>query len=275
MAIATSTAIGIGAAISAGGAIAGSAISSHEQADATKTAAQIQEESNANTLAFQKQVYGTTLADEQPYMTAGNTAANALNAGISDGSLTEGWTTPFSFTGVDLQNDPAYQFDLSQGQQAVQRSAAAQGGLVSGGALKDLDSYSQGYASNQFQQSYENALGAYQQAYNIFSNNQANQFNRLSSVAGLGQNAVTQTATSGNAAAGTIANTNTNTANALSNLTTSQANASGAATIAATNQIGNAANSFANSLALQTGSGYKSPTAPVQDDTYWDINNAG
>lgn len=256
MSVATTTAIGIAAGIGAAGSIAGSTIAGSEQAGATKQAANTEAQAQANSLAFQQQEYNNTLANEQPYLAAGNTAVSALQSGIADGSLTQPWTTPFSFTSVNLQNDPAYQFDLNQGEQAVQRSAAAQGGLVSGGAMRDLNDYAQGYASNQFQLSYSNALAAYQQAYQIFSNNQSNTFNRLSSVAGLGQNAATQTATSGSAAAGTVANVNTNTANTLASLDTAQGNAAAASTIAATNGVNNAVNTFANNLALQSGSSY-------------------
>lgn len=258
MAIATGTAIAIGAGISAAGAIGGAAISAHSQSNASKLAAQTESDSAANTLAFNKDVYNTNLKNEQPYLAAGNTAANQLGAGLSDGSLTAAYPGgPFSFTGVNLQNDPAYQFDLNQGQQSIQRSAAAQGGLVSGGALKELNDYTQGYASNQFQQSYNNALGQYQQAYNQFENQQSNKFNRLSSVAGLGQNAATMTATSGNAAAATVANTNTNTANALGAIYTNQANATGAATIGAVNGISNGFNNYANMLAQGSASSYR------------------
>lgn len=252
-----------------GAAIGGvsSLVGSGKQADATKYAANQQSQAAANSLAFNQQVYGTTLANEKPFVAAGDTAVNALQAGIQNGSLTQPWTTPFSFSGVNLQNDPAYNFDLQQGQQAIQRSAAAQGGLVSGGALKDLNDYSQGFASNQFEQSYQNALAQYQQAYNIFQNNQSNQFNRLSGVAGLGQNAVTGTATSGNAAAGTGALVNSSTANALSNLYTGQGNAAAAATMAAGNALSGGLNNVANYLALQSGSSYgnqfSAPNAPL------------
>lgn len=49
-----------------------------------------------------------------------------------------------------IQNDPAYQFNLKQGQQAVERSQAAKGMGNSGNALTELMQYGQGMASNQF-----------------------------------------------------------------------------------------------------------------------------
>jgi hypothetical protein len=250
---------GIGSA--AGSAIgAGASIyAANQQAAATKYAVDQTATTAANSLAFNKQVYGTTLQNEQPYMAAGSSAANQLSAGLSNGSLTAGYSPQFSFSGVNQANDPAYQFDLQQGQQAVQRSAAAGGGLVSGGALKDLNNYSQGFASNQYQQSYSNALAAYQQAYNQYETTQGNTYNRLSGAAGLGQNAVTQTATSGNAAAGTNAAVAGNAANSIANLTTAQGNANAASTLGVGNALSGGVNSIANYLAQNSGSSYGNP----------------
>jgi hypothetical protein len=63
-----------------------------------------------------------------------------------------------------LQMDPGYQFRLNQGLNALQGSAAARGSLQSSGTMKDILDYSQGAASQE-----------YQNAYNRFSQNQ--QFN--------------------------------------------------------------------------------------------------
>lgn len=244
------------------GAVTG-LIGSGKQADATKYAANQTATSAANALAFNKQVYGDTLSNEQPYVAAGKTAVNNLATETAPGgSLVAGFTTPFSFNGVDLLNDPAYQFDLSQGEQAVQRSAAAAGGLVSGGALKDLTNYAQGTASNQFQQSYQNALTNYQTAFNVFNSNQSNSFNRQAQMAGLGQNGVSQTATSGTAASGINAQTSAESANAIANLTTSGAVASSAGLVGAGRAATSAGNSIANYFAQNSGSSYGTPMTP-------------
>lgn len=270
---------GVGAAVSGGEQMAGTMYAANQAADATKYASDQTAQTAANSLAFNKDVYNTTLSNEQPYMSAGADSARQLEAGIDSGQLTAGYGPQFSFSGVNLQNDPAYQFDLSQGEQAMQRSAAASGGLVSGGALKDLNDYAQGYASNQYQQSYNNALAAYQQAYNQYETTQSNMYNRLAGTAGLGQNAVTQTATSGNAAAGTNAQVNSSTANTLANLATSNASAQGAAGIAMGNIAANTTNTIANTLASQSDSSYGSgglfqnSAAPSSDQ--WAAYDAG
>ncbi len=73
-----------------------------------------------------------------------------------------------------VTSDPAYQFRLKQGENALEASASARGTLRTGGTLKDILQYGQDYASseydkiygraaNEFQTAYSNALGAYGQ----------------------------------------------------------------------------------------------------------------
>ncbi len=104
-----------------------------------------------------------------------------------------------------MQNDPAYQFDLQQGQQALSRSAAARGVADSGGAAKALAQYTQSNAANAYQQVFGNALTQYQQAYNQFQQGQQNVFNRNASLAGLGQTSVGQLNSAGSNAANNVA----------------------------------------------------------------------
>ena len=54
--------------------------------------------------------------------------------------------------------DPGYQFRLKEGMQGLERSAAARGGLLSGGTLKGIQRYGQDMAS----QEYTNAFNRYQ-----------------------------------------------------------------------------------------------------------------
>lgn len=57
-----------------------------------------------------------------------------------------------------VQNDPAYQFDVQQGLNALQHSAAAKGGLLSGNTLRAISDYGQGQASNEYQNIFNRAL---------------------------------------------------------------------------------------------------------------------
>lgn len=72
--------------------------------------------------------------------------------------------TPFvAPTAVTMENDPGFQFRRDQGNQGIQRSAAAQGSILSGGTQKALAQYNQDYASNEFQNVFNRALGTQQQ----------------------------------------------------------------------------------------------------------------
>lgn len=136
------------------------------------------------------------------------------------------WSQQFvAPTNVTEQNDPGYQFRLNQGTQALDRSAAAKGDLLSGAGIKPYERYAQDYASNEYGNVYNRALGQYQQNYNIFQNNQANEWNRLASLSGLGQTSAAQLNSAGGQAAGNMGNIYMNLGQGLAN----QANNAGAA----------------------------------------------
>jgi hypothetical protein len=141
------------------------------------------------------QVSGAT----NPYMTVGNTATQNLNAAYQPGGALAGtFTAP---TAAQAMQTPGYQFQLQQGQQAIQRQAAAAGQLNSGATAKSLDAYSQGLASTYYQQAYNNALTGYQTNY-------SNSLNSLLAGSNLGlQGTSIYSGAAQNAAAGQSANT--------------------------------------------------------------------
>lgn len=104
------------------------------------------------------------------------------------GSLARGFDEQFKApTDVTEQNDPGYQFRLKQGQDAIERSAAARGGLLSGGTAKSLSDYNQGSASAEYGNVYGRAASEYERRYNIFKQNQNDLFNRFATLSGVGQ----------------------------------------------------------------------------------------
>jgi hypothetical protein len=135
------------------------------------------------------------------------------DAGGSGDSGTAGgfgaFTAPFTGTYVppvtNFQapigtDDPGFKFAVEQGQDAIQRSAAAKGNLLTGGTLKDLASYTTGAALQDYSGAYNRALqsatfnnntalGAFGQNYDIFRNNQNDPFQKLYATTGLGLNA--------------------------------------------------------------------------------------
>jgi hypothetical protein len=89
--------------------------------------------------------------------------------------------------------DPGYGFRLSEGQKALDRQAAARGGLISGGALKAAQRYGQEMGS----QEYTNAFNRYQ------TERQA-RLNPLQSLAGVGQTSVAQLGAAGQTMASNV-----------------------------------------------------------------------
>lgn len=145
-------------------------------------------------------MYNQTRSDFAPWRAAGSDALTALEraygltpSGGSGGSLGSAGNTPGAsgtqggVTGSPYGGffqSPGYQWQLDQGNQAVQRSAAAQGRLGSGATMKAIDRYSQGLAAGD---------------YNTYTAN-------LAQLAGFGQSAVGGTAASGSTAASGVSN---------------------------------------------------------------------
>ena len=201
----TALAIGLGTAASVGTSIYGSTL----QAGAAQSAAQLDYQAQQNALAFQEQEWNQQQANQAPWIHAGQGAVSQLSDLLStpgQGLLTP-WTQQFHTpTAAEAAAYPGEQFMLNQGQQAIQRSAAAQGGLLSGGTAKALNNYAQGVASTDYQNVYNNQFQNYLQNYNQFQNNQANTYNRLAGLSGEGQQSATTLGQQGGQAAGNVGN---------------------------------------------------------------------
>ena len=119
-----------------------------EQADAATRAAEAQSGAARYAADLQQQQYRENVQRQQPFYDVG---VNALPELVQASKY-----TPF---GMDqFQQDPGYAFRLSEGQKALDRSAAARGGLISGGALKAATRFGQDMGS----QEYTNAFNRYQ-----------------------------------------------------------------------------------------------------------------
>jgi hypothetical protein len=110
-------------------------------------------------------------------------------------------------TAAQAAATPGYQFALNQGEGAVQAGASANGSLLTGGTANAEQQFGQGLANTNYNNVYNQALQTYGTNYNTWSNNQANQFNRLSALAGMGQTSAQQLGTAGLQSAGQVANT--------------------------------------------------------------------
>lgn len=144
--ISVPAAIGIGAGVSAVGAVGGSLISSSASKSAANTQASA---ANTATAASLQEAHNTaeTLA---PYVSAGNNATNQLSVDLSGANPTGELT--------QLQNTPGYNFALQQGEEATQNSYAPRGLAGSGAAEKGAAQYAEGLAENTYQQNLLNPL---------------------------------------------------------------------------------------------------------------------
>ena len=137
----------------------------------------------------------------QPYADAGVTGQNKLMEylGIGGDSGAEGYgqyaTAEFTPDQFLAGQDPAYAFRMDEGLKALDQTAAARGGLLSGNALQAAQTYGQGLAS----QEYQNAFTRYQ-------TERANTLGSYQALQGVGQNAAAQQGSqitaAGNAQAG-------------------------------------------------------------------------
>jgi len=153
-----------------------------------------------------QQQYEQTRSDLMPWQQAGQIGLNELTARLPE------FTKPFGME--DFQASPAYKFNLEQGQQAINKGAAARGQFYNPATLQDLAKYSQGLASNEFQNAFSN--------YNTGLNNI---WSRLYGLSGTGQNAAAQTGGFGAQATGQMGADITGAANAGAAGTVGMANA--------------------------------------------------
>jgi hypothetical protein len=172
--------------------VAGAAISSN----ASKSAAETQAAAAGNATQTQWNEYQQTRADQAPWRDAGSQAVGQLS------NITNGNISATDYAKL-IQGLPGYQFQMDQGNQAVQRDLAARGLLNSGAAGKALTQYGQGVASN------------YSNQY----------MNYLQSLAGLGQTATQATSAAGTNAANQVGANDIYAGNARASGYVGQANA--------------------------------------------------
>lgn len=137
----------------AGAAIGASIGGGIDASNTARKAADVQADAANQATQLQREIFNRQVELQEPWRQAGINALTRMQSGDVMGYM-----------------DPSYQFRLGEGLKAMQRTAAARGGLLSGGALKEANRYGQGLASTEY----------------------GNAFNRLASLAGVGQTATNQ-----------------------------------------------------------------------------------
>jgi hypothetical protein len=157
----------IAAAVLGGSVISGSMAQkgAQTQADAARQSAELQ-----------KQMFDIQNQQQAPYREAGYSALSDI------GNMKPYLTHQFGTEDFQQGIDPGYAFRLQQGQRALQAQQNQAGGLIGGNALAAMQDYTQGQASQE-----------YQNAFNRYQTQRGNIYNSLASIAGLGQTSLGQT----------------------------------------------------------------------------------
>lgn len=238
MAVATGTALLGSAIVGAGASIIGGNKAAKAQQQAASDANAVAERTSAQQLALQERVFDKNVELLQPSIDAGNTSRNRLMQllGLSPGGADNG-SLMRDFSMADYQADPGHQFRMDQGQQALERSAAARGGLLSGAALKDTARFSQGLASQE-----------YQSAFDRFNTNRTQKMNPLLSLSGSGQVASTNAGSAGQQFANSSGNILGQLANAAGQNITGAGNARASGYVNTANAINNGLGTAINGM---------------------------
>ena len=191
------TAIGaVGGAIVGG--LTGNAASQDLQAAQAQARNALQTQATA-ALAPQQQTYGVgsqnlnTLSQNvnsgayntNPYAYSAQGAQNGLNmpgsnlgAGFNQGA-NGGLPSQYQLQNFNMQQSPGYQFQLQQGLNSIQNSAAAGGGALSGATMKAMQQYGTGLAAQDYQNMFSNYMKqqgmgqeVQNQAYNQYAGQQ-------------------------------------------------------------------------------------------------------
>lgn len=209
MAIGTGTALLAGSALSVGGSLLGGLMGGGNNSGAAQAAA------NQAYLAQQHQAE-VNRSDASPWTSAGREAVGELGGLLGWGSLTNPgtngslWTFGGDPTGsqrasstskynlftqqmygdrpnvsMTFEEDPGYAWRTSEGNKALDRSAASKGALYSGGQLRALTDYNQNAASNE----YGNWWNRAQQDYGNRVQGANNYLNLLTGMSGQGASA--------------------------------------------------------------------------------------
>ena len=144
-------------------AIAGSAVIG---AYGSRHASKAQERAQREASAAEERMFNRQVELQEPFRQAG---VNALPELVEASRY-----TPFGME--QFQADPGYGFRLKEGLRALENSAAARGGLLSGNAMRGITRFGQGLASEEFGN-----------AFNRYQAERAARLNPLQSLAGMGQ----------------------------------------------------------------------------------------
>lgn len=139
--------------LGAGASIFGASKASKAQSDAANSATAVQREAmglQRDNLNFQRGAFGEAKGNLDPFINNGINASNTLANGMG-GDLSA------------FYNSPDYKFALKGGSDALDNSAAAKGGMISGNQIRAQTEYGQGLATQNLQSYFSRLAGMSQQ----------------------------------------------------------------------------------------------------------------
>jgi hypothetical protein len=140
---------------------------------ASRSAARSQERAADRSTEAQERMFERQVALQEPFRQAG---VNALPELVEASRY-----TPFGME--QFQQDPGYGFRMREGLRALENTAAARGGLLSGNQMRGITRFGQELGSQEFTN-----------AFNRYQAERAARLNPLQSLAGMGQTTATNVA---------------------------------------------------------------------------------
>jgi len=174
--ISTSAAILGAGALSAGAGIYGATKAGQAQKEAAQMGASAQREMFEKQVELQAPFRGAGLSAQNQLLTLLGLAPEGVEGINVDKTSPEFGMATRPFSMANFQADPGYAFRMDEGMKALERSAAARGGLLSGGTLKGIQRFGQDLASTE-----------YTNAFNRYQAERAARLNPLQSLLGAGQ----------------------------------------------------------------------------------------
>ena len=173
-----------------GGAIIGgvaSNMAASKQSSAATQAAETTAGAQVYSADLQKEMYEQTRTDQEPWRIAGEKALQTIQE-----------RPDFQFTADTFEQfkDPSYDFRMQEGVNALDRSAASRGRLLSGAQDRAVTRYGSDLASQEYGNAFNRAMATDQ--YNL---------GKQQSLAGVGQQATNLVSQAGQSTASGIANT--------------------------------------------------------------------
>ena len=236
------TAVAAATVVGGGLAYMGSQNAANAQKEAAANSAAAQTEMADKSIAAQREMFDIGRADLAPYREGGNTAQNQLMTlfGLGgDATAPNYGKYAKDFSMSDFTADPGYQFRLDEGIKALNASAAARGGALSGANVKNAMNYGQNAASAE-----------YTNAYNRYNANRAAQLDPIYKLYAGGQAAASGSAAAANNLGSNLGTTYSNLGTNIGNTITAGGNAEASGIVGGTNAInstiGNLGNQYMN-----------------------------